>query len=187
MLLEMPEAPGVFKHQSPLSNTFIFIFFIHPKFAWESPKILTNINSRAIRKFLASPDYIKTLTMARPNGNIIPWSKIHQKNIHPALPLLRTLDQPSSASPTAKEPPQQSQVPKPILYSTIHNKVNRPRPTTGRIKLPEINQFPSSIAKEAWQAYTEENDPDCLERSIALDPEGEAALAVWKWFFEKLE
>lgn len=136
----------------------------------ESPKILTNI-----------PDYTETLTMARPNGNKIPWNKIHQKNVHSALPLHRAPGRLSSASPTGKEGPQQSQAPTPILYSTIHNRVNRPRPTTRRIKLPGINQFPSKIAREAWQAFVEENDPDCVEGSIALDHEGEAALAVWKW------
>lgn len=72
-------------------------------------------------------------------------------------------------------------MPIPILYSTIHKVNGRSRPTTRTIKLPEINQFPSNIAKEACQAYIEENDPDCIERSIALDPDGEAALAVWKW------
>lgn len=120
--------------------------------------------------------------MAYPERNPIAWNRIHQKKIHPTQSLHRVLNEPSPASSTAgKKSLQPSQIPISILYSTIHKVNGRPRPTTRTIKLPEITQFPSNIAKEAWQAYIEENDPDCIERSIALDTDGGAALAVWKW------
>lgn len=110
--------------------------------------------------------------MAYPKRNPIPWNMIHQKKIHPTQPLHRAKNDPSPASSTAaKQTLQPSRIPIPILYSTIHKVNGRllTRPPTRRIKLPDINQFPSNIAKEAWQAYIEENDPACIERSIALD------------------
>lgn len=120
--------------------------------------------------------------MAYPKRNPIFLNRIHHKKIPPTQSLHRALIEPSPASSTAAEKHlQPSQLPIPILYSTIHKVNGCSRPTTRTIKLPEINQFPSNIAKEAWRAYIEENVPDCIERSIALDPDGEAALAVWNW------